>query len=129
VGSPLRYEICLVNWGNAKVIQLIDHRRVKIGCAPQAVHRPNRAVCVRRPTLGKRDHSLRDQLNLLFFGFDLRVNQWTQFVPVGDALIGRTSVQIIAMPKLMKLPAAGGSDVVRVGSTVIGAKSLDDFDN
>jgi len=50
-------------------------------------------------------------------------------VPVGDALIGCTSVQIIAMPKLMKLPAAGGSDVVRVGSTVVGAKAFDDFDN
>jgi hypothetical protein len=33
------------------------------------------------------------------------------------------------MPKLMKLPVAGGSDVVRIGSTVIVDKAFDDFDN
>ena len=63
------------------------------------------------------------------FDIDLRLNQWSQLVPVGDALIGCTSVQIVAMPKLMKLPAAGGSDVVRIGSTVVGTKAFDDFDN
>jgi hypothetical protein len=38
-------------------------------------------------------------------------------------------VQIVALPKLMKLPATGGSDVVGIGSTVIGAKTLNDFYN
>jgi len=72
---------------------------------------------------------LRDQFNLPLLGLDLRVNQRSQFVPVGDALIGRTSVQIVALPKLMKLSATGGSDVVGIGSAFIGAKALNDFDN
>jgi hypothetical protein len=44
-------------------------------------------------------------------------------------IITTTSKPGSAMPKLMKLPVAGGSDVVRIGSTVIVDKAFDDFDN
>jgi hypothetical protein len=79
--------------------------------------------------VGKRDDSSNDQFNLQLLSLDLRVDQRSQFVPVGNALIVRTSVQIVAVPKMMKLSATGGSDVVSIGSTVIGAKAFDDFDN
>jgi hypothetical protein len=61
------------------------------------------------------------QFDLVKVGLDIGANQRPQFVPIGDAFIGSTSVQIVAVPKLMKLPTAGGSDVVRVGSIVVGA--------
>jgi hypothetical protein len=57
------------------------------------------------------------------------INQWTQFVPIGDALIRIASQEVTTIAKLMKVPAADGPHAVCVRSALISAQALNYLDD